>query len=119
MSLIGADKTSNAAKETTDYEPEKGEPGKLGYTFMPYPNERPAQTNAEIKTTKDNFAFADPQDGTSAPAYLHQEETYNVNEGAPDDGVFESEEGEGEHFDKEEAAEKKSLSKGLGHGKGR
>lgn len=102
MSLLKADSTSNAARPSTDYAPEKGDAGKLGYTMVPYPSEHPAEDNEEIATIKDNFAFADPQDGTSAGAYLHQQEVYSAESG-DDDGAFESEEGTSE--DKREAAQ--------------
>lgn len=92
MALLKAEGTSNAARPSTDYAPEKGDAGKLGYTFVPYPSEHPATDNEEVTTTKDNFAFADAQDGTSAGAYLHQNETYSAESG-DDKGAFESEGG--------------------------
>lgn len=111
MALTKAISTSNSARPSTDHAPEKGDPGKLGYTFVAYPTEHPATDNMEIAGLKDNFAFDDPQDGTSAGAYLHQEEVYNAETGS-DDGAFESEEGEGEHFESEDKAEKSALRKG-------
>jgi hypothetical protein len=77
-SLPEARKDSNAPDGTADHEPSTGEAMLVGFTEVPYQKFRPAKTNADVPSTKDNSAWSLGQDGTSADAYEHQPMTVNT-----------------------------------------
>lgn len=81
MKQLGSEGGSNAAPNTSDNKPEKGDPYKLGYSVTPFPSSGPAESNADVKTTKDNSVFSDQQDGTSIDAYKHQPKTIKAETG--------------------------------------
>lgn len=86
MSVIGAFGDSNAAPDSTNQDANTGpdSAGMLGYTQMPFPKQMPAQSNADITTTKD-FGFTEVNQGTSLPSYDEQDEKVSAETGNGDD----------------------------------
>lgn len=86
MKQLEADKSSNAARKTSDNGAKsEGSVEDLGYKIFAYPKEGPAETNSEIKITTSGGVFDGPitgeQDGTSISSYGHQPENVNAETG--------------------------------------
>jgi hypothetical protein len=81
-SLPQARKDSNAPDGSGDNAPSTGEAMLVGFTEVPYQKFRPAKSNADVPSTKDNSAWSLGQDGTSAEAYEHQ--PMDINTEKPD-----------------------------------
>lgn len=71
MSLVKAEKDSNAAKPTSDDEPTSGSLGMVGFTKVDYPSQRPAMKNSDISTLDNAEGLGN--DGTNMSAYEEQE----------------------------------------------
>lgn len=70
MSLVKAEKDSNAAKPTSDDEPNKGSLGMVGFTEVPQPSQRPAMSNKDISTLDEPEGLGN--DGTNMKSYHDQ-----------------------------------------------
>lgn len=54
--------------------------GMLGYTKVPFPSQKPAQSNADVGITAD-FAFTEVNEGTSIGSYDEQSPTVSAETG--------------------------------------
>lgn len=70
MSLTKALGDSNAAPKTSNMDESTGasDVGMQGYTAVPFPSQKPAQSNADVGITKDN-SFNKANEGTSISSY--------------------------------------------------
>ena len=71
MSLVGAVKSSNAAKSGGESEPTSGSLGMVGFTPVDQPTQRPAKRNADISTLE-SVKGSLGDDGTNLGSYKDQ-----------------------------------------------
>jgi hypothetical protein len=71
MSVTGAIKSSNAAKEDGDGEKTSGSLGMVGFTDTPYPTQRPAEKNSDISSLE-AVKGSLGNSGTNESAYTEQ-----------------------------------------------
>lgn len=70
MSLVKAEKDSNAAKSGGDNAPTEGSLGMTGFTHIEQPTQRPAMKNSDISTLDEPPGLGN--DGTNLDSYEEQ-----------------------------------------------
>jgi hypothetical protein len=72
MALPQARKDSNAARSGGETGPSTGDALTVGFTKVDYESVRPARSNSDVASTKNNNDWSMGQDGTSVDAYEFQ-----------------------------------------------
>ncbi len=76
MSLVGAVKSSNAAKSGGEDAPTSGSLGMTGFTPVDQPSQRPAMKNSDISTLEEVKGSLE-NDGTNLGSYHDQADDIN------------------------------------------
>jgi len=81
MSLVKSHSDSNASDPNASTDPMSGSVGMSGFTKMPYPTAKPAQSNADVGITLGDSIGSLGNDGTNMSAYEEQKADISAEKG--------------------------------------